>query len=241
MNLSNINENDLFGRFSLKKPDSVMFDTYYQSIEALRPLLTSEAWSDNVTGYYINVAGNMDTVRLSYFTSNPDGLLEVVENYCQQNNIEKNNQEQPHAARIAEAYGGEELRFRKYLHAYTQIGLDLIQENLLQARCLMATFRWQVMLSRQPYKPHFENIFEAQSSAYNSLSPEEKEQFWLDLSNWPDTQQVDWAHMMVNMILPGDFVQQWNLFSQPRPAKSIDEINTIMERLGFQIPNTLPI
>lgn len=238
MDLSRLQENDLFGRFYLKVSGSRQFDTYFQTIDALKPLLNSKEWNETVTGYYINVAGNnMDTVRLSYFSSNADAVRNCAESFCRQHNIvESQNPELPHATRISEGYGGEELRFRWFLYLYTLIGLDIMLANLLNARCLMATFRLQVMLSRQPYRPHFQRKFEEQSSTYNSLSTEQKEQFWLDLANWSNPSQVDWAHLMVNMILPGDFVTQWNYFLTSRPALSINEINNIVRNLGFQIP-----
>lgn len=239
MDLSRLQESDLFGRFYLKVSGSRQFDTYFQTIDALRPLLNSREWNEAVTGYYINVAGNnMDTVRLSYFSSNTDAVRNYAESFCRQHNIiESQNPELPHATRISEGYGGEELRFRRFLYLYTLIGLDIMLANLLNARCLMPTFRFQIMLSRQPYKPHFQRTFEEQSSTYNSLSTEQEEQFWSDLANWPNPPQVDWAHLMVNMILPGDFVNNWDYFLVPKAALSLQEINDIVKNLGFQIPN----
>lgn len=238
MDLSKLSEDDLFGRFYLKVLGNSKFDTYFQSVDALRPLLNSREWNEAVTAYYINVAGNMDIVRLSYFTSIADAVQSCLESFCQQNDvIEGQNRELPHSTRISEEYGGEELRFRRFLYLYTLIGLDIMHADLLNARCLMATFRLQVMLSRQLYLPHFQRTFEEQSQIYNSLSQAQKELFWSDLSNWPNPPQVDWAHMMVNMILPGDFVNQWNHFLTPRPALNIAEINNIIRNLGFQIPN----
>lgn len=237
MDLSRLQESDLFGRFYLKLPGTTQFDNYFQSIDALRSLLSSREWGDAVTGYYINVAGNMDSVRLSYFTSDAARVNSCVNSFCTNNNIQSQNPELPHTSRISEGYGGEELRFRRYLYIYTLIGLDIIGEDLPNARRLMATFRLGVMLSRQPYKPHFQATFEEQSPAYNSLSAEQKEQFWLDLSNWPNPPQVDWAHMMVNMVLPGDFVTNWNYFLTPRLALNLDEINRCIQGLGFRIPS----
>lgn len=236
MHLSKLHETDLFGRFFLKVPGDAQFDTYYRSINALRPLLKSEDWNESVTGYYINVAGNMDAVRLSYFTADSARVQRCVKSFCSQNNIiESQSPELPHQTKISEGYGGEELRFRRYLYVYTLIGIDIIQADLLNARRLMATFRWQIMPSRQPYRPHFEKTFKSQSAAYNSLSQEQREQFWLDLSNWPNPLQVDWAHMMVNMVLPGDWIQNWNYFLLQKPAMSINEINKIVSNLGFHI------
>ena len=92
------------------------------------------------------------------------------------------------------------------------------------------------MRSRQEYKPHFEGTFIRDSRVYSSLSDEDRNQFWNDLSYWPNPPQVDWAHMMVNMILPGDFITNWNDFLQPKPALTIEEINKIIKPLKFQIP-----
>ncbi|MEA2039944.1 MAG: hypothetical protein U9N82_08965 [Thermodesulfobacteriota bacterium] len=234
---SRISEDDLFGRFFLKKPDGVQYENYFSTICAIYPLLQDGDWNECVTGYYINVAGNMDAVRLSFFTDDPQNAINCENDFCSENNIvEIQPCEYPHKVKIAEGYGGEELRFRKFLHMYTLIGIDLINADLLNARCLLATFRLQVMRSRQEYKPHFEGTFKKHSQTYLSLSEEGKEQFWSDLSNWPNPLQVDWAHMMVNMILPGDFVPAWNDFLAPKPSLTIGEINQVVAPMNFQIP-----
>lgn len=234
---SRISENDLFGRFFLKKPDGIQYRNYYSTIVAICPLLHRNDWKECVTGYYINVAGDMDAVRLSFFTVDPQNALKCKDNFCLVNNIvEIQPCEHPHKTRISEGYGSEELRFRNFLYMYTLIGIDLIIADLLNARCLFATFRLQVMRSRQAYKPHFEGTFEKHSQTYLSLSEEGKEQFWSDLSNWPNPPQVDWAHMMVNMILPGDFVPNWNEFLSQKPALTVGEINQIVAPMDFQIP-----
>ena len=239
MDLARLSETDLFGRFFLKLPGNVPFDNYYRSLYALLPLLTSKEWNECVTGYYINVAGNMDAVRLSYFTCDSDRIQKCTKSFCSKNNIiAPQRSELPHRTKIAGIYGKEETRYRKYLYLYSLIGFDIIQADLLNARCLIATFRYQVMASRQEYKPHFENTFKKQSPIYNSLSQNQKQQFWRDLSHWPNGSQIDWAHMMVNMILPGDFLHVWDYFRSPKAPKSRNKINKIVRNLGFQIPNS---
>jgi hypothetical protein len=42
--------------------------------------------------------------------------------------------------------------------------------------------------------------------------------------------------MMVNMILPGDFIPPCNDFLTPKPALPIIEINRIIAPMNFQIP-----
>lgn len=238
MDLNRLTENDLFGRFYLKLRGNTQFDNYFQTIDVLRLFLNSKEWAEVVTGYYINITGNMDAVRLSYFTSNPSGVANCIDSFCTSNNIiNSQDPEIPHTTRISEGYGGEELRFRRYLYAYTLVGLDIMSADLVYARRLIATFRLQVMLSRQPYRPHFQRTFEERSPVYNSFSVEQKEQFWQDLSNWPNPPQVNWAHMMVNMILPGDFVAQWNNFLTPQVALNIAQVNNIVRNMGFTVPS----
>ena len=144
----------------------------------------------------------------------------------------------PHPIKISEKYGGEELRFRRFLSTYAQIGLDIMKADLLNARCLFATFRWQVMRARRPYRPHFLRAFQSQSPFFNSLSVDEIDQFWRDLSHWPNPPQVDWAHMFVNMVLGCDWntPESWKRFLNPEPALSISEINKLVVKQGFQIP-----
>ncbi len=235
MNLNRLKEGDLFGRFFLKASDGGSFRGYYCSLKAICPLLRSKEWLINVTGFYINVAGDFDAVRLSCFTSFPDQTREVVDSFVAEHGL-KNIQdpEIPHCRKISEGYGGEELRFRRFLSTYTLIGLDIMNEDLLNARCLFATFRWQVMRSRKPYKPHFLRTFENQSSFYHSLSQSDKEQFWLDLAYWPNKKQVDWAHFFVNMVLGCD----WRIknFLCLQSHLSIPKINEIIWEQGFQIP-----
>ena len=240
--LSRISAEDLFGRFYLKVPGNKKFENYYRSIDTIKPFLYSEEWLNTVNGYYINIAGNFDAVRLSYFTSEPERVLRAISGLKQRTGIIESQQaEAARKANVSELYGGEELRFRRFLCLYTLIGLDIMAADLVNARCLMAVFRWQVMLPRKPVRPYFENIFQCQSHFYNLLSTESKKQFWLDLSNWPNPLQVDWAHMMVNMVLPGDWNKNgwWKEFLEQKPSKTIAEVNDELENIGldFHIPS----
>jgi len=239
MDLSRLKEIDLFGRYFLKASEGDRFVGYYYSLNAIRPLIKGNEWLNSVTGFYINVAGGFDAVRLSYFTSSPDQVKGVVDRFVANHGLKSiQNPETPHLAEISKDYGGEELRFRRFLSTYTLIGLDIMEADLLNARCLLATFRWQVMRARRPYKPHFLRTIENQSSFYNSLSVHEKEQFWSDLAHWPNPPQVDWAHFFVNMVLGCDWISQrvWQTFLSRQEPIPIPEINKLIIEQGFQIP-----
>ncbi len=238
MNSNQIKETDLFGRFFLRAPNDGEPSDYYRSLEAIRPLLKSKKWSESVTGYYINVTDNLDGVRLSYYTSSPEQPKKVVDHFTSEHELE--NIKCPEVPRKTE----DELRFRKYLATYTQIGLDIMKADLSNARCLFATFRWQIMKARKPYKPHFIRTFQTQSPFYDSLSSAENDQFWKDLVHWPDSPGFDRAHLFVNMVLGFEFSWLWKQLVQGGPALSILKINELMKRKRellkqqyFQIPN----
>jgi hypothetical protein len=103
----------------------------------------------------------------------------------------------------------------------------------------LATFHWQVMAARRPYKPHFLQTFESQSPFYCSLPEMEKDQFCKDLSHWPNPPQVDWAHFLVNMVLACDWVvpECWKYFLSQTPPLSIARINDLVKEQGFHIPD----
>jgi hypothetical protein len=184
VDLDRLSESDLFGIFYLTRAPGKWYDGYHESLDALYPLLFSNEWIKKVTGYYINQSSNnFDTVRLSYFTASPDQAKELVDNFVSEHRL-KNIQEPdaPHPKKVSEKYGGEELRFRRFLSTYAQIGLDIMKADLLNARCLFATFRWQVKRARRPHQPHFLRTFQSQSPFFNSLSVNEIDRFWRDLS-----------------------------------------------------------
>lgn len=241
MILKNLSESDLIGRFFIKSPNGGQFMGYYQSLDSIRPLLKSKEWSQYITGFYINVAGDFDAVRVSYFTTEPKPLKILVRDFVAKSGLKfLQNYVPPKTEQVSVVYGGEELRFRRFLSTYTLIGLDIMEVDLLNAQRLFMTFRFQVMRAREPYRPHFLRTFENQSNFYNALSEKEKEQFWNDLSHWPNPPQVDWAHLFVNMVLGTDWIspEAWRTFLTRRPPMSLDQINDILVGigLGFQIP-----
>lgn len=243
MRARKISRNDLFGIFYVKKPNGQRWGSYYRTLEGLYSLFEDKGFREAVNGYYLNICGDFDAVRISYFVDklNVQKALLIVKRFFERNDlIEIKASRFPEKAIVAKLYGGVlyEERFRSFLALETQVGLDLIKKDLLQARILLTTYRWQVRKALLPFREHFEPTFTRISPTYNSLSEEEKAQFFKDLSEWPNPPQVDWAHMMVNLIVGCD----WNhVFSNPAyltPGKplTIPEINVLIRDLGFQIP-----
>jgi len=234
-NFDRLKENDICEQVFIKKPNRGRFLGYYNSLDAFRPLLSMQEWEKLVTGYYINVGGDFDAVRVSYFTNDKKNTIKLIKQFVKDNNLEIINwshADQP--GKISGSYGGEEMRFRGFLSTYTQIGLEIMNADLLNARCLLVTFRWQVMVTKMPYKPHFKRTFEQQSPFYNSLSTEENAQFWMDMANWPNPPQFGWAHFLINMVLGCDW--PWESIIRPQPALTYIQINENIREQGFQIP-----
>jgi len=233
-----VSVDDLFGRFFLRKKGAPSNrDGYYISLLAVEPLLRSEAWALNAN-HYINIDAKKKSVRVSYFVPQDKDVLPIVEAFVSNSDVEYAIPSNlPEAADVATSYGGEELRFRRFLSTYSHIGLDIMTADLVHAICLFVTFRFQIMAPRLPYRDHFESTFNRQSSFYREMEEIEKVSFWEDMTHWPNPPQVDWAHMFVNMVLGLD----WPTFFQSPPMKpaTLDETNNILRQcnMGFQIPH----
>ena len=63
---------DLFGIFYVKKSDGLKWDSYYKTIDNLRPLFYDKKFIETIDGFYLNVTGDFDSVRISYFVSKKD-------------------------------------------------------------------------------------------------------------------------------------------------------------------------
>jgi len=241
-----VSKEDLFGIFFLKKTGSEEWNSYYGTVDVLRPLFQEIEFRRTVAGFYVNHITNksQNTVRISYFTDrqNMDKVVAVFRNFFHAKELYEIDSCPPDKALVADSYGGEpfEERFRNFLNRETQIGLELLQENRLHSRSLFATYRWQVRKASLSFEEHFEKTFLKYSSTYRSWSDAERRRFFSDLKEWPNPPQVDWAHMMVNFVLGND----WNyVFGDPQylsPGKPlpIAEINNRLSayRMEHQIP-----
>ena len=241
-----VSTKDLFGLFFVRKNNGIKkWDSYYNTIESLRSLFKSIQFEKTISGFYLNVAGNFDSVRISYFVDEKksEKAVEMFKLFFRDNGIsETKEHEIPHENVISEYYGGisYEEQFRNFLANETQIGLELLQNNIIHTKRLFATFRWQVRKACLPFEEHFEPSFNRYSSTYNSWNDREKIQFIKDLKEWPNRNQVDWAHLMVNFILGADWIRAIvhpNYITPGKPM-SISFINRLLKQSGleFSIP-----
>jgi len=230
LTVKNIPKQDLFGIFFIRKSGVTEWDSYYNTIAALRPLFNYEELIKIVSGFYLNHIDK--SARISYFVSeaNSEKATFMFRDFFKKNGISEIQFQPPSQAVVAAKYGGEELeeRFRYFLTLETQIGLELMKADLLHGRILFATYCLQIRKASLPVRQHFEPTFVKYSPTYVSLSKDEREQFLSDLQT-----RLSWTHMMVNFVLGCDF--QVPIDGRPH---SIPEINEVLKRndMGFQIP-----
>jgi hypothetical protein len=232
--MHNIPIDDLFGIFFVKGSDGLKYDSYFKTINSLRSLFDDKRFKEVVDGFYISCIDG-DT-RISYFVDSrrAEKSIKLFQEFFVKNEIEEiKNHSFPHEDIIAQDYGGSfyEQRFRNFLNNYTQIGLELLQGNILHSRRLFTIYRYHVRQASISFESFFEPTFMKYSQFYASFSNEEKKQFFEDLKMRP--QPTEWAHMMVNMIVGCDF------YPPPYPLP-FEKINGILAKinLGFQIPPT---
>ena len=232
-----ISVDDTFGTLCVTNNDTTKIKGYYSTLDALRPLFQLSEWQSTTTGYYLNVTGNFNTVRISYFCSVDADPRDLVRGFLSEHGLSYSaKHEAPRAIKVAAGYGGEELRYRRYLATYSHIGLDIMRANLHHSQCLFATFRWHVFMARGDHREHFTPTFEKLSPFYCGMPDKDRRQFWSDLAHWPNRTQWDWAHMLINMVLAMDWPGFLSLEYLPEPL-TIPQINQVLNREHtFQIP-----
>ena len=229
---------DHLGTILVTDGANTRFDSYYSTLDSLRPLFQSSEWQSQTTGWYLNVGDNDFTaVRISYFCPDGNDPRSAVDAFLADRSLSYLAKPGlPKEIKFADRYGGDESRFRSYLSTYSHIGLNIMGADLHNAQCLFTTYRWQVFMSGGDCREHFAPSFESKSPFYCSMSHEDQEQFWVDFACWPKPPQVDWAHMFVNMVLACDWMEVF-CWSYPQRARTIPEINAILN-IGhvFQVP-----
>jgi hypothetical protein len=216
MTWQHVAESDRWGRFFIvANPENRSFESYFNTLTQLRPMLRSQEWHDRTTGYFLNIAGGC-AVRLTYFTSkqNGDEIQNLVDTYTANHvlRVDPERTEPLKDAGHANDYGGSELElpFRHFLCSYSDIALDLLKNNALCTRQMAICYRLQVFPQYgrpgiiEECRDHFEPDFQQRSDSYRQLSDEERDEFWSWFGKWPNPPQVDWAHLFINLVLPGD-------------------------------------
>lgn len=222
MNWKSVSNDDLLGQFVIKLPENKRWPSYYETINRFRVLFESPQFQQHVSGYYVNSLHEPygpRYLRIKYFTppDSHENAEREIENFITKNELteKKDDRIHPKQGSAAISPGDSQLRCRQFLTLETLLSLQIMKKDLLNAQSLMATYRWQVFKARQPRAPHFKPTFERDSSAYFSLSPNDKVFLYSCLSNYK------WAHFLVNLVLGFDETD----YSLPREPYSIPRIN----------------
>jgi hypothetical protein len=234
----------LFFRFPNLKPLKKA-EEYFSCLKLLRPLFGSSGFKASTLGYYLNY--NTQSVRLTYFTNNETETKEAIDNFLNENGgIALSECEAPKIGNIAKRYGGDNLRFRRFLNTYTQIGLDLLDYDILYSRRLVAEYRLTYSTQKISCNPLFEPAFTKHSKFFSQLDTQSVEQMWEDLNFWhPHPNKpgcvADWAHFLVNMLLPGDYIYTNNEgpFINPSASAPItgSQKEEVLRRLNIEVPS----
>ena len=242
---------DFLGQLHVSYTNETSITGYFKTIAHLSDICHKDQFSKIVSGFYLNTSKIQGLARLSYFV-NPkmvDSESYIIE-FLRKNGISVHKIGlSPSPLVITKGYKWpqeEEKRLRVFLATYTRVGLEMMKQNLHHSRCLMATYRFQVRWASLDIRNHFNKSLEVLSPTYNSWDSRERMLFLSALAEWPLRTQVDWAHFMVNLILPYDFntVFRDSDYSHYSNPLSISEINHIVKQVGLQIdddwtPNAL--
>jgi len=154
--------------------DAPQMEDYYGCVDALR----RAEWTSMVTGFYLfryRWFPRPASLRLSYFVpSDNDGRAELT--LARIRTLTVIETRPPQAVSLSGSINNEvELRFRRFLCIGTQVALELMGNNLENAKrifhLICLTSSWQIV------KDQFMNALVAGSAYFNLLPVELKEEF----------------------------------------------------------------
>jgi hypothetical protein len=213
-----VSEPDKLGVIYIKlnQPPNSDIENYFEGIKKLQPFLRSTDLESKLTGFYLNM-WNKGGIRFSYFTDNSEQSADFLNSKFLSMNFENYlPKEKPHDAPFDYYLGKNKtnLEFRRFLQLITNIGLDSLKLNVIYSRILVAKYRLEIAPSGQNSRPYFESAFK-KNPYYNSLDFETKNELFEGLDYW-HTSWEDWAHMLVVMLLPGDWLYSFKQIFNPR-------------------------
>lgn len=233
-----------FFRFS--DLESLDANGYFDCLDLLRPLFKNSDFRNSTPGFYINHITNRkendddgkDSVRLTYFTVNAIETDGAIKNFVKMNSDKTRIYEPKSSTRLVakelKSCDPKLLKFRKFLNAYTQIGLDLLENfGRICTRRLVAKYRFDChphtpMWAIRP-KPFFEPVFSRHSQFFRQLNDD-----YSTNQLWEDLKRVDeygiWLHFLVNMLLPGDYNKYGYVI--PKELKKV-----VLENKSLNIPD----
>lgn len=222
----NITASDKLGVIYIRLKESLDedIDRYFKGVNNIQNLHRSNILLSSIKGYYLSL-WNGGGIRFSYFTDNHNDseefLIEKFTSIGLEKYLESKN---PHNETFNYYHGKSKsnLDFRRFLLLITNIGFDLLQYDINYCRCLAAKYRLDIAPSGISSKTYFESAFN-KISYYNSLPSELRDELFDGLDYWHSSWE-DWAHMLVVMLLPGDWIYSNHCRSVFDPRRPIDKI-----------------
>ena len=227
-NLTNDNPfSVLFFRFADLQGLNV--NRYFQCLRSIKPLLLENPdFKDSTPGFYVNRRTNEDdmgnSVRLTYFTSNEIKTRKAIQDFISaNNNLRLFCAKECRVDVRGNAISGdpnEELRFRMFANTYTNIGLDLLDQNvLLTFRNLVADHMKEFLIvsiskfrTFPPPEPLEEINAEPLLSPFlirnskffrEKLDASKRKQLWKDLI-YCRSREICFPHFLANMFAVSD-------------------------------------
>ena len=184
---------------------------YFIVFDRIMPLLRDPEFNTVTPAFYINYITNPDdnqnSLRITYFTTNPPRTLEILNTYVQNHKspivlFESVWTSQPTTESELGVPDAEELRFRNFLGTNTKIAMDVIENyDLEEFRDLVYQYRHTDLANKVSPKKVFGEIFTLHSPYFREL--EDKglgEQYWKDLTHLFNGRDFG-LHFLVNMMV----------------------------------------
>ena len=149
-------------------------------------------------------------IRFSYFTADPQvtepGLTDRIVSLGFEKYLP--DQDEPPREEQFESYlrGGQtNLAFRRFLQLMTNVGLELLDRDEEYSRRLVKKYRLDIAPSGDSSQDYFRKAFD-RLAYFRSLPRRLQEELLAGLDH------VDWAHMFVVMLRPGDWkIVPWKI------------------------------
>lgn len=191
-------------------------DQYFKSVLDLSKKTKSDEFRKHLTGFYLSKYNK--NIRFSFFI-NGANRVEFIKQFFLKNDFKIVNDIPKPKFETFSSYCNMEkgnLNFRRYLQLITNVGLDLLEYDILYARKVVAKYRLEIVPQNKNIEKYFDRVLQ-KSQYYLSLSQQLKSELLSGLSFWIDDYN-DWAHMFVVMLFPEDLDK-----SQFPPKKLINE------------------
>jgi len=199
---------------------------YFEGVSRLTKFLCSDELHNHINGFHLSLWQD-GGIRFTFFTNEDLDSENYLQGQFEELSFERYlamDEESPRNEQYLEYCnkGKTYLDFRRYLQLMTNIGLQLLEKDITDTRDLAAKYRLEIGPEKASAKPFFEEWFK-DLDYFKSIDSTVKEELLDGLDFW-FTDRMDWAHMFIVMILPGDIINldyYEDLFVTRRPIPDV--------------------